>query len=277
LKAASFFNNLFQETWNNTPSAKILEDFPQCGIRNNDTFNICPSDDPQSVLCRPDYGGLANASWSGECLWSCTWKDSKFVGRNYTWYETRSRFRYNITMSMPRVPKDLRCLDGCTTSSFPWTYEEGWETYVLDCNNYIYASFLGCYLRFSGFNGIFISSYYFDLAIESCMLAILEPDFYQGATCDKLGVNLWIFNPFIRNINNHTYSSLSSNRPRLGGPSTDVVATVGAVFGATFVQLANNVPIKNRHPWLCSLRTPGFRGTHRCSVTLLSGPPQEGF
>ena len=26
------------------------------------------------------------------------------------------------------------------------------------------------------------------------------------------------------------------------------------------------------HPWLCSLRTRGFRGRHRCGVTLLSGP-----
>ena len=25
------------------------------------------------------------------------------------------------------------------------------------------------------------------------------------------------------------------------------------------------------HPWLCSLRTRGFRGRHRCGVTLLSG------
>ena len=25
------------------------------------------------------------------------------------------------------------------------------------------------------------------------------------------------------------------------------------------------------HPWACSLRTRGFRGRHRCGVTLLSG------
>ena len=29
------------------------------------------------------------------------------------------------------------------------------------------------------------------------------------------------------------------------------------------------------HPWLCSLRTRGFRGRHRCGVTLLSGPTVE--
>ena len=29
------------------------------------------------------------------------------------------------------------------------------------------------------------------------------------------------------------------------------------------------------HPWQCSLRTRGFRGRHRCGVTLLSGPTKE--
>ena len=29
--------------------------------------------------------------------------------------------------------------------------------------------------------------------------------------------------------------------------------------------------ISSQHPWACSLRTRGFRGRHRCGVTLLSG------
>ena len=29
------------------------------------------------------------------------------------------------------------------------------------------------------------------------------------------------------------------------------------------------------HPWLCSLRTRGFRGRHRCGLTLLSGPTED--
>ena len=29
------------------------------------------------------------------------------------------------------------------------------------------------------------------------------------------------------------------------------------------------------HPWLCSLRTRGFRGRHRCGLTLLSGPTDQ--
>jgi hypothetical protein len=277
LKTASFLNGLIQGNWKKDNSSSVLVDYPECGIRNNDTFNICPSDDPQSYLCSPRLGGLANASWSAECMWDCTWQDSNFVGKNYTWSEKETYFHYNITMTMPRVPKDLRCLDGCTTLRFPWTYDEGWNTSVLDCSNYKYSSFLGCYLVFGGYNGVFMSNYYFDRAIESCILAILEPELYQGATCDKLGVNLWIFNPYLNNSPNYTYSSLSRNPTRLEGPNTDVVASTGAVFGSDFVLLTKNVPNKNRHPWLCSLRTPGYKGTHRCGVTLLSGPPQEGF
>ena len=34
-------------------------------------------------------------------------------------------------------------------------------------------------------------------------------------------------------------------------------------------------PTSALHPWLCSLRTRGFRGRHRCGVTLLSGPTLE--
>ena len=30
-------------------------------------------------------------------------------------------------------------------------------------------------------------------------------------------------------------------------------------------------PLTSLHPWACSLRTKGFRGRHRCGVTLLSG------
>ena len=34
-------------------------------------------------------------------------------------------------------------------------------------------------------------------------------------------------------------------------------------------------PTSAHHPWQCSLRTRGFRGRHRCGVTLLSGPTEQ--
>ena len=42
-----------------------------------------------------------------------------------------------------------------------------------------------------------------------------------------------------------------------------------------FVGTSPVIPSSNPHlyPWLCSIRTRGFRGQHRCGATLLSGPP----
>ena len=36
--------------------------------------------------------------------------------------------------------------------------------------------------------------------------------------------------------------------------------------------MANKVLASRQHPWQCSLKFQGFRGHHRCGVTLLSGP-----
>ena len=42
----------------------------------------------------------------------------------------------------------------------------------------------------------------------------------------------------------------------------------GASVFPTDLDLAEN---SQHHPWACSLRTRGYRGRHRCGVTLLSG------
>ena len=39
--------------------------------------------------------------------------------------------------------------------------------------------------------------------------------------------------------------------------------------------LSDTYPNSDHHPWLCSLRSQGFRGRHRCGVTLLSGPTEQ--
>ena len=42
--------------------------------------------------------------------------------------------------------------------------------------------------------------------------------------------------------------------------------------GATVFPTDDNASINSlHHPWACSLRRSGFRGRHRCGVTLLSG------
>lgn len=40
-----------------------------------------------------------------------------------------------------------------------------------------------------------------------------------------------------------------------------------------FINL-NSQKFTTGYPWMCSLRTTGFRGSHKCGVTLLSGPPK---
>ena len=48
----------------------------------------------------------------------------------------------------------------------------------------------------------------------------------------------------------------------------------GASIYPVDTNLTNGITSAN-HPWLCSLRTRGFRGRHRCGLTLLSGPTED--
>ena len=180
-------------------------------------------------------------------------------------YNHSTLLQVHLILSMPRVPLDLRCLDNCTDVDFP--------TNDVDCSNFPFGSFLGCYLSYKAQQfdnvsyGLFVSSTYFDLAVEACVLAILEPTFYPEGNCDQLGVNLRIFNQMLPSSAYLSNSLPGIATTRLQGPGTEDVVDFGG-------QLGLDVPLKNRHPWLCSLRTPGYRGVHRCGVTLLSGPPQ---
>ena len=264
-KAAFFFKNLFLLGPNNSSTLLgTLEDYTDCGIRNNDTFR-------SSSSYSSSFGNESTADWSVECLWDCAWKDNPYVGRTYLFNDT---IPVNITLSMPKIPVDLSCLNGCTDTSPP-TYFDSFSGKPLDCSSSTFKSFFGCYIYFSQFigtglfkdNGTFVSKNYFHMAVESCILAILEPTVYNYSTCTSQGVNLRVFNPYLKNS-----SSLSNslpNFPKSYGPaSQEVVEFVGILGG--------QLPAKNRHPWQCSLQTriPGYRGAHRCGVTLLSAPPK---
>ena len=234
----------------------LLEDYPNCGIRNNDTFTYDPLD-PNYV--GPYFGSESTADWSVECLWDCTWKESPYVSTVYTINLSDSDL-LNITLFMPKVPVDLRCLDGCTDTQVSRIIDV-FEDNI--CKNSELGPFLGCYIyRYENEN---IGQDYFYLAVESCILAILEPSFYSGRNCDQLKVNLRIFTPY--NPPSYLYTSYSSNITKLQGPASDDVTAFAGV-------LNKQLPTKNRYPWLCSLRTPGYRGVHKCGVTLLSGPPK---
>jgi hypothetical protein len=171
---------------------------------------------------------------------------------------------------MRKVPVDLRCLDNCTAVNFPETYVDhavnSSSPITLDCSNSRYDSFLNCYLFNRPNHYLFVSENYFELAVESCLLALTTGKLLYEENCEDLGVNLRIFNPLL------PYPHLSNStsfQTRLVGPSTgDVSASLG-------VYIKRVDPLKNRYPWVCSLRTAGFNGLHRCGVTLLSGPPQK--
>ena len=267
-KAAFYFKHVFQTVLNNS-TRNILEDYPNCGIRNNDTFNFNTLDGYNSPL----WGNESTADWSVECLWDCAWKDNPYVGRTYQYNDTSRGYltQVNITLSMPKVPVDLHCLTGCTDVNPP-TLLDIYRAEPWDCANFKYGSFLSCYIFYSQYfgkgyrldNGTFVSKTYFHLAVESCLLALLEPSLYPAGNCDQLGVNLRVYNPYLPSP--YLFSSLP-NVTRLQGPATEEVAAFAGIGG-------QRAPLKNRHPWLCSLRTPGYRGVHRCGVTMLSGPPK---
>jgi hypothetical protein len=70
----------------------FIQDYPDCGIRNNDTFTL-----PSNFV---EFANESTADWSAECLWDCTWKDNPYVGRTYLYDDT---LPVNITISMPKV------------------------------------------------------------------------------------------------------------------------------------------------------------------------------
>ena len=204
-----------------------------------------------------------------ECLWDCTWQINPYVGRTYLYNDS-----LQIALTMPKVPVDLRCLDSCTDVRFPVLFDP-FTGQPVDCSSSQLGSFFFCYVYFSLFDsytvfnasyGTFVSKTYFDLAVESCLLAVLEPSFYPAGNCTQLGVNLRIFNPYLP----PPHLANSSPKSKLQGPATEEVVAFLGLDGL-------DIPPKNRHPWLCSLRTPGYRGVHRCGVTLLSGPPRPSI
>jgi hypothetical protein len=257
-----------------TGTKRVLQDFDDCGMMNNDTFNFCDSNDPDSLYCQ-GYQSLFNQNWTAQCLWDCTWMDNPVVGKEYKIRDQRTRRETYLKSTMLKVPVDLRCLDDCTTIDFPqfkrWYFDShDHESQILDCSNSSYDSFLNCYL-FNRFQ-IGISVNYFDLAVESCFLArSKEIDHYKD-DCDVLGVNLRIYNPLLPYP--HLSNSTSSLNAKLVGASVGIVS-----FSFLEPPIPNFAPkmdpFKNRYPWVCSLGTSGYNGIHRCGVTLLSGPPQE--
>jgi hypothetical protein len=291
LQEGNFNNNNNNNTSNSSSRASaytMLEDYPNCGVRNNNTFL-------NSDYLAGTVWHVPPSDWGAECLWDCTWKENPYVGRSYDLtfkFSNGPSARMDLFISMPKVPVDLRCLNNCIDTKPP-TYI--WKGQVWDCNDYKPdLSFLECYVlftrkvlypNFDAPTGSFVSTTYFHLAVEACYLARLEPSLYPAGNCDQLGVNLRVYSPYLtyyppffgtldkpktakeaENPNNITGEL--KGPARLQGPATQEVVSIDGSNSR------RTLPTINRHPWLCSLRTYGYRGVHRCGVTMLSAPPR---
>jgi hypothetical protein len=65
-------STIFKFLQNSPPAAvanNVLEDFPGCGIHNNDTFSFTQFNQIYNLSF---FGSEANGNWSVECLWDCT-------------------------------------------------------------------------------------------------------------------------------------------------------------------------------------------------------------
>ena len=127
----------------------------------------------------------------------------------------------------------------------------------------------------TGNERFFFASDYVDMAMEICRLSIspnaAEVNLYEK-DCTSLVVTLIELEDTTRLLNgrkskdrrNHRIISKPKSRPNANVNSSDDTR----LFGSSIYPVER---VPDSIPWLCSLRTRGFRGRHRCGVTLLSG------
>ena len=118
-------------------------------------------------------------------------------------------------------------------------------------------------------NGRFVAAQYDDMAIEFCRIAespqASELNLFPNGDCSTLVLKKLIRNPFAnKKRKSHRLHKLVKVSPRQQ-IKTISMKPLPRVFGSS------SYPTGNTHPWMCSLKTKGFRGRHRCGVTLLSG------
>ena len=102
------------------------------------------------------------------------------------------------------------------------------------------------------------------LALEICSFAKfmfernIDDDLFEDKDCDKIIIDNQFFDvDFFDTSKRQRKKSRKRNRKE---------RTKNKIFGATTTESKQNM-----HPWLCALKEVGFRGRHRCGVTLLSG------
>jgi len=278
-------------------SRPVLKEFEDCGkkhVRN-----------PQQEFARSDC--LWDCKWKRNPFYVHS-PDREFV---YTDYYTPTA---NITtiITTPRIPEDLTCLSDCFWPSpvFQLCYSccidptnicpqflgpppplpPGQVWTDRDC-------LFKCY-RDRNFNaaGRFYARGPTDMAMEICRISLSPaaaemqlfpkgdcgtlPDFFFILNADNLPLPP-LFPSFPRSTGgkNPFVGKLSESNQILRHSSEsvqkdDIRKDQEKIFGSSTFPV-DVTPDTKHHPWLCSLRTRGFRGRHRCGVTLLSGPTED--
>ena len=117
------------------------------------------------------------------------------------------------------------------------------------------------------------------MALEFCRISLspqaADIQLFPNGDCGSFEIEqtdfggLGLPSPFLEDsINNKIVDYI----PDLESKQEFKVNNSNRIFGSSVFPVTL-LPIEptRHHPWLCSLRTRGFRGRHRCGVTLLSG------
>ena len=111
------------------------------------------------------------------------------------------------------------------------------------------------------------------MAVEFCRLALttsaIETNLFPNGDCSSFAIERLNTNPFRGKPGKSLENIIGGNYKEVENLHDDT-----RIFGAS-VYPVDSVADTGFSPWLCSLRTRGFRGRHRCGVTLLSGMSSE--
>ena len=163
----------------------------------------------------------------------------------------------------------LNCIACCRNSTCSPLYS---APDVTTCSFRCYAAFKTFLQGQIGDSRLFFASDYIDMAMELCRISFapqaIAMNLYEDdcSSIKQFTINKEVARPFKRTkAKNHRIT----NQPKT--TEKKIVNSVNnntRLFGSSIYPLTR---VADANPWLCSLRTRGFRGRHRCGVTLLSG------
>jgi len=283
-----------------------LTDFDDCGElggkdrEENDETEA----EGRQFLYRPV--NLKQCMW--DCKWKHNpYFKTSFPWLNLTEKNSKGKnINFLIDVTAPRVPKNLECLKDCFPQERQGTIYKKYDNYCresfsckdylnfnsfktfefgtdieLDCmlfrrsrktedkkiiGNWLNTNFddtppevrkalnLNLKLENQIFTRILRATNQIDLALEICLLAKsitkLNPksQLFPNGNCDTLIPRICE----TKKIKKNKTKRKNKRKGRLFGPTTSKASN-------------------SSYPWVCSLKEQGFRGRHRCGVTLLSG------